>query len=85
MAQESIAEQGHWGRYGGRYVPETLMAPLEELTEAYGQAKADPHFQKTQRSNRRRTYLSEARRSVTHGLPQNQQCAWPGTPGPTHG
>jgi hypothetical protein len=25
---------GHWGPYGGRFVPETLMAPLEELTEA---------------------------------------------------
>src|ERR1039457_335589 len=25
-------EFGHWGRYGGRYVPETLVAPLEELT-----------------------------------------------------
>ena len=26
---------GHWGKYGGRFVPETLMAPLEELTGAY--------------------------------------------------
>ncbi|MDT7540246.1 MAG: tryptophan synthase beta chain [Acidobacteriota bacterium] len=37
-------ERGHWGRYGGRFVPETLMAPLEELTEAYRQASADPQF-----------------------------------------
>ena len=36
---------GHWGRYGGRYVPETLMAPLEELTAAYESARADEHFQ----------------------------------------
>ena len=38
-------ERGHWGRYGGRYVPETLMAPLEELTGAYRAARADENFQ----------------------------------------
>ena len=37
--------RGHWGRYGGRFVPETLMAPLEELTEAYRIARDDPEFQ----------------------------------------
>ena len=37
---------GHWGRYGGRFVPETLMAPLEELTTAYEAARADENFQK---------------------------------------
>ncbi|HEV2764023.1 MAG TPA: tryptophan synthase subunit beta [Pyrinomonadaceae bacterium] len=36
---------GHWGRYGGRFVPETLMAPLEELAEAYEAARADAGFQ----------------------------------------
>ncbi|HEX8501021.1 MAG TPA: tryptophan synthase subunit beta [Pyrinomonadaceae bacterium] len=36
---------GHWGRYGGRYVPETLMAPLEELTEAFDAARRDGSFQ----------------------------------------
>jgi tryptophan synthase beta chain len=36
---------GHWGRYGGRFVPETLMAPLEELTGAYELACADEAFQ----------------------------------------
>ena len=35
---------GYWGRYGGRYVPETLMAPLEELTAAFKRATADPDF-----------------------------------------
>ncbi len=35
---------GHWGRYGGRYVPETLMAPLEELTEAFDAARDDAGF-----------------------------------------
>ncbi len=37
---------GHWGLYGGRFVPETLMAPLEELTAAYEAARADERFQK---------------------------------------
>ena len=37
-------ERGHWGTYGGRYVPETLMAPLEELTVAFQSAREDPAF-----------------------------------------
>ncbi len=36
---------GHWGQYGGRFVPETLMAPLEELTEAYLASRDDESFQ----------------------------------------
>src|SRR5437016_3712043 len=36
---------GHWGPYGGRFVPETLMAPLEELTAAHEAARADETFQ----------------------------------------
>jgi tryptophan synthase beta chain len=36
---------GHFGQYGGRYVPETLMAPLEELTAAYESARNDESFQ----------------------------------------
>ncbi len=35
---------GRFGAYGGRYVPETLMAALEELEFAYAQAEADPAF-----------------------------------------
>jgi len=35
---------GHFGPYGGRFVPETLMAPLEELTRAYLSVKKDPQF-----------------------------------------
>lgn len=35
---------GHWGPYGGRFVPETLMAPLEELSRAYSEARADESF-----------------------------------------
>ncbi|MGB9181674.1 MAG: tryptophan synthase subunit beta [Pyrinomonadaceae bacterium] len=37
---------GHWGKYGGRFVPETLMAPLEELASAYEAARSDESFQK---------------------------------------
>jgi tryptophan synthase beta chain len=36
---------GHWGQYGGRFVPETLMAPLEELTTAYLASRDDQSFQ----------------------------------------
>jgi len=36
---------GRFGAYGGRYVPETLMAALEELEYAYAVAKEDPAFQ----------------------------------------
>src|SRR5919206_4414977 len=35
---------GHWGPYGGRFVPETLMAPLEQLTAAYDSARDDDEF-----------------------------------------
>ena len=36
---------GRFGPYGGRYVPETLVAPLEELEHAYAEARKDPKFQ----------------------------------------
>ncbi|MGD0265210.1 MAG: tryptophan synthase subunit beta [Candidatus Methylomirabilota bacterium] len=36
---------GHFGPYGGRYVPETLMAALEALDEGYEAARQDPTFQ----------------------------------------
>ncbi|HEY7210440.1 MAG TPA: tryptophan synthase subunit beta [Bryobacteraceae bacterium] len=37
---------GHFGPYGGRYVPEVLMSPLEELETAYRAARDDPEFQR---------------------------------------
>jgi len=37
-------ERGWFGEFGGRFVPETLMHPLEELTEAFEQAIRDPQF-----------------------------------------
>jgi tryptophan synthase beta chain len=37
-------EHGHFGPYGGQFVAETLMLPLEELTAAYGRYIKDPEF-----------------------------------------
>ena len=37
--------RGHFGPYGGRYVPEVLMAPLDALEKAYTEARLDPSFQ----------------------------------------
>jgi tryptophan synthase beta chain len=48
MSAETLANSavaGRFGVYGGRYVPETLMAALEELEAAYAEAQADPAFQ----------------------------------------
>ncbi|MCM3744667.1 tryptophan synthase subunit beta [Sporosarcina luteola] len=36
--------KGRYGKFGGQYVPETLMSALIELENAYGEAKADPKF-----------------------------------------
>jgi tryptophan synthase beta chain len=36
---------GHFGRFGGRFVPETLMAPLVELEAVYARARKDRRFQ----------------------------------------
>src|SRR5512140_1263447 len=37
---------GHFGPYGGRYVPETLMHPLQQLEAEYFRAQQDPEFQR---------------------------------------
>jgi tryptophan synthase beta chain len=44
IAQMVPDARGRYGRYGGRYVPETLVAPLEELECAYAAACADKSF-----------------------------------------
>ena len=46
VVTQAIPEKvkGRFGAYGGRYVPETLMAALEELEQAYDVADADPTF-----------------------------------------
>lgn len=38
-------ERGYWGEFGGRFVPETLMSPIEELTAAYFAVRDDAAFQ----------------------------------------
>ena len=38
-------EKGYWGEYGGRFVPETLVAPLDELTTGYFGVRDDAQFQ----------------------------------------
>jgi tryptophan synthase beta chain len=38
--------QGHFGPYGGRFVPETLMHPLQELENEYLRAQKDPAFKR---------------------------------------
>ncbi|HEV2321208.1 MAG TPA: tryptophan synthase subunit beta [Gammaproteobacteria bacterium] len=47
--QESLRQlpdaAGHFGRYGGRFVAETLMGPVQALGEAYERARRDPEFQ----------------------------------------
>ncbi|WP_084211427.1 tryptophan synthase subunit beta [Pseudonocardia acaciae] len=37
-------ERGHFGRYGGRFVPEALIAALDELSASYEKARTDPDF-----------------------------------------
>ena len=47
MTQEAMDlpdAHGRFGDFGGQYVPETLMAALDELTQAFLEAKEDPAF-----------------------------------------
>ncbi len=44
LVNPAVAVAGRFGAYGGRYVPETLMAALEELEQAYAEAQADSAF-----------------------------------------
>jgi len=50
VAQKSLPDlpdaQGRFGQYGGRFVPETLMHPLQELEAEYFRAQQDPEFQR---------------------------------------
>src|SRR5437763_4185886 len=47
IATEKVPdERGHFGRYGGRFVPETLMHPLQQLDEEYFRSQDDPEFQR---------------------------------------
>ena len=44
--QQLPDSHGHFGTYGGMFVPETLMDPMRILADEYAKAKADPEFQK---------------------------------------
>ena len=44
MTKYEPNERGYWGEYGGRFVPETLVAPLDELTEGYFACRDDTRF-----------------------------------------
>jgi len=47
VAQSSQPDvSGHFGPFGGRYVPETLMHPLQELEAEYFRSQHDPEFQR---------------------------------------
>lgn len=64
-------ERGRYGSYGGRFVPETLMGPLQELEDAYRAAVQDPRFHAElndllQNYAGRPTPLSRARRIASH-------------------
>ncbi len=64
-------ETGHFGPYGGRFVPETLMGPLLELEAAFRAAQRDPSFQAELESllrnySGRPTPLTRARRLEDH-------------------
>ena len=44
FGQRDPDSRGYFGAYGGRFVPETLVEPIEELERAYREARADPTF-----------------------------------------
>ncbi|WP_338649803.1 tryptophan synthase subunit beta [Listeria seeligeri] len=46
MTYQAPDENGFYGKFGGRFVPETLMKAVKELEEAYQDSKTDPAFQK---------------------------------------
>ena len=71
MSITEIPALGHFGPYGGRFVPEALIAALDELAAANESAKKDPEFQKSL-MDLHRTYsgrpsiITEARRFAEH-------------------
>ena len=62
---------GHFGPYGGRFVPEALIAALDELTAAHTAALSDPKFQ-SELTELHKTYsgrpsiLTDAKRFSEH-------------------
>ena len=45
MAYQEPNKDGFYGKFGGRFVPETLMTAVLELEKAYRESQADPSFQ----------------------------------------
>ncbi len=72
LTQTAPATPGHYGRFGGQFVPEALMVALAELAEGFASAQADPafaaHLGALQRDyGGRETPLYLARRLTEHG------------------
>ena len=44
LARRDPDARGYFGEFGGRFVPETLVEPIEELERAYFAARDDPDF-----------------------------------------
>ena len=71
VSSENINASGHFGSYGGRFVPEALIEALDELTAAYEAAKSDKNFQ-NELAHLHRTYtgrpsiLTDAQRFSNH-------------------
>ncbi len=71
MTIETSDVLGHFGQYGGRFVPEALIAALDELEAAHNAAKVDPEFQ-AELAELHRTYtgrpsiITEAKRFAEH-------------------
>ena len=42
----AVGEDGHFGEFGGQFVPETLMGPIAELAEAFDVCRRDPDFER---------------------------------------
>ena len=80
---------GHFGVYGGRYVPEVLMSPMEELEIAYREAQQDPAFHAELDSllhtyAGRPTPLYFAERLTKEAAGDRQERQRPGGPRPSH-
>ena len=63
--------RGYFGAYGGRFVPETLVAPIEELTAGYLAARADAAFgDELDRTCCSTTWADRRRSTRRGGLPR---------------
>jgi tryptophan synthase beta chain len=71
MSIQTSEVLGHFGQYGGRFVPEALIAALDELETAHNASKSDPDFQ-AELAELHRTYtgrpsiITEAKRFAEH-------------------